>query len=314
MDVWQGIGGSRLDWGCLPPRVRGGIEDVVGARVIAAQSKPGGFSPGLAARLRLSDGRRVFAKAMSDSPNPTGPRLLRREAEVLDGLPAGLPVAYPIGHYDDGDWVALLLSDIDGDTPVLPWRPQELNRVLAAVHTLGEALTPSPIPAPTVAELLVNDFAQWRALTERPSAVERLPDWVGDHLDLLAALEHGWADAAAGHTLLHMDLRADNVLLTGEQVVIVDWPHAAIGANWIDPMCMVPSIAMQDGGDPETLWQRLPYTRTIDRRSVNAVLAALTGFFLVNSLKPPPPGLPRLREFQRRQGEFALSWLENRLS
>ncbi len=313
MDVRYGIGGSRVGWERLPPGARAGIERVLGSPVIAAQSRPGGFSPGLAARLTLADGRRVFAKAMSDSPNPMGPMLLRREMEVLQGLPTGLPIAYPVGGYDDGNWVALLLNDIDGDTPALPWHPEELDRVMAAVHTLGVALTPSPIAAPPIAERLAEDFAQWRALIARPAGVERLPGWVRDHLPVLAALEDQWANAAIGDTLLHMDLRADNVLLTGEQVVIVDWPHAAIGARWIDPLCMIPSIVMQDGGDPETLWQRLPCSRTVDHHSVDAVLAAPSGFFLVSSLKPPPSGLPRLREFQERQGQFALRWLENRL-
>jgi RIO-like serine/threonine protein kinase len=39
-------------------------------------------------------------------------------------------------------------------------------------------------------------------------------------------VEATWAGHAAGTTLLHADIRADNVLLTGGGVVVVDWPHA----------------------------------------------------------------------------------------
>jgi hypothetical protein len=54
--------------------------------------------------------------------------------------------------------------------------------------------------------------------------------WAWAHLDRLAELEARWSQAAAGATLLHGDLRADNLLLTPSRVVLVDWPHACVGA------------------------------------------------------------------------------------
>ena len=47
--------------------------------------------------------------------------------------------------------------------------------------------------------------------------------WVARQLPALATLETGWADAAAGRSLIHADLRANNVLLTRDQVFILDW-------------------------------------------------------------------------------------------
>src|SRR4030081_1291656 len=51
-------------WRGIPANARTAIEALVGGHVIHAQNCPGGFSPGLASRLTLSDGRRVFVKAM----------------------------------------------------------------------------------------------------------------------------------------------------------------------------------------------------------------------------------------------------------
>jgi hypothetical protein len=39
----------------------------------------------------------------------------------------------------------------------------------------------------------------------------------------------------------------------------------------------------------------------------------VAGYFARQSIKPAPPGLPRIREFQRAQGAVALSWLLGRL-
>ena len=62
-----------------------------------------------------------------------------------------------------------------------------------------------------------------------------LDDWSSAHLDDLVALESHWSDAVRGDALVHLDVRSDNILVepTG-RVVLVDWPHACIGARWLD--------------------------------------------------------------------------------
>jgi len=44
-----------------------------GAPVVEATTAPGGFSPGLAARIVCGDGRRWFVKAASGQVNPRYP-------------------------------------------------------------------------------------------------------------------------------------------------------------------------------------------------------------------------------------------------
>ncbi|HLQ60836.1 MAG TPA: hypothetical protein VK131_03140, partial [Candidatus Acidoferrales bacterium] len=68
-------GGTRLLWPELPPEIRRALEARLGAAVVEAVSRPGGFSPGLASSLRLADGRRVFVKAVSPERNPDTPDL-----------------------------------------------------------------------------------------------------------------------------------------------------------------------------------------------------------------------------------------------
>ena len=133
------------------------------------------------------------------------------------------------------------------------------------------------------------------------------------HLDRLAELESAWPAAAAGPSLLHGDLRADNVLLTDSGGVVVDWPSACTGAAWVDLLLALPSVAMHGGGDPEALWAAYPPALGVDPAAATAVLAAATGYFLHGSRQPPPPNLPLLREVQRAQGKVAVAWLRRRL-
>ena len=113
-------------------------------------------------------------------------------------------------------------------------------------------------------------------------------------------------------TLLHQDVRADNLLLTDRGVMVVDWPHARVGQPWIDLLWFAPSVAMQGGPDPETLLRRFGPAADADPEAIDAVLTAIAGFFTVGSLLPDPPGLPTLRAFQAAQGAIARRWLAER--
>jgi hypothetical protein len=140
--------------------------------------------------------------------------------------------------------------------------------------------------------------AYWRRLRkDRPA---RLDAWSTRHLDRLADLEAEAPSAVAGDALLHLDVRADNLLLTLERVLVVDMVFFA------------PSVAMQGGPPPEELLARHPYARRAGTEALTAVVAAMAGFFIREGLQPAPPGLPTLRAFQAAQGDVARSWLARR--
>jgi aminoglycoside phosphotransferase (APT) family kinase protein len=303
--------GARTPWEAVPPGVREAVESELGSRVAEAVTQPGGFSPGCAARLRLDDGRSVFVKAVGSEPNPDSPGLHRREANVAAALPPETPAPKFLFSHDDGDWVALVFEDVDGHEPEMPWRRDELGRVLEALTDLSAALTPPPIEAPPLAEQYRELFQGWRLL--EADAPEGLDHWASGRLGALAELEAQWEEASTGETLLHADMRADNILLTDQRVVFVDWPHVCLGAPWVELLAFLPSVAMQAGPKPWELFDDHPLGLAADPDRVNAVLAALTGFFVHRSMLPPSPGLPTLREFQRAQGAESLAWLRRRL-
>lgn len=315
MSPGYGSGGNRLAWSQLPLGLRGAIEERLGAPVKAARSQPGGFSPGLAARLSLADGRRVFVKAVNAERNPLTPEMFRQEARIAAALPPHTPAPRLLWSYDDGEWVALGFTDVDGRPPILPWREEELNRVLAALEPMWATLTPPPIEVPTVAETYGEEFTAWRAFAEAgraPDGLAAADPWAAQNLVLLADLCTHWLSTLDGTTMLHADLRADNILITGDGVVFVDWPSCVRGPAWADLLFMAPSLAMQ-GVDPEWAFGSVVSCRAADPALVDSLLAGVAGLFIARSLLPPPPGLPRVRGFQLAQGRAALAWLRRRL-
>ncbi|MGC1184045.1 MAG: phosphotransferase [Candidatus Dormiibacterota bacterium] len=310
--TYPAAAGARTDWISLPEAVRAAVEDLVGATVLSALSQPSGFSPGVASRLQLSGGRRVFVKAVGSTPNRQTPDLHREEARVLAGMPDDAPIAKLLGVHDDGDWVALVLEDVEGAHPQLPWRTDEISRVLSALIKFQTLVTPCPVPdLPTVVERHQATFDGWRRLRDHPPT--ELDPWSRRHLDRLAEREAGWQEGLGGDTLLHGDLRADNLLFTAAgSVVFLDWPGASRGVAWFDPLVMAPSVAMQGGPEPEWLIERHPSFRRASPEVVTTLVVAMAGYFVSRSLMPNPPGLPTLRAFQRAQGVPALNWARRR--
>jgi aminoglycoside phosphotransferase (APT) family kinase protein len=304
--------GKRITWEELPLRVRAAVEERLGGHVVEAQNQQGGFSPGLAARLRTTDGKRIFLKASSPELNPDTPSVHRREARIAAVLPPWAPVSRFLWLYDEGEagWVALAFVDVEGHLPAHPWQQMELERVVAAIAQMHEALTPCPLDLPSAGSRIATSLSGWVGLKGEGAGLD---PWSRRHLDTLTALEQEAPAAAAGNSVIHLDLRADNILLTDDGVVIVDWPGAAVGASWVDMVGMAPSVALEGGPEPAAFFAMHPAARAADPRLVNAVLAAFSGLFTVSALRPAPPGLPTLRPFQTAQGEVARRWLADRL-
>jgi Ser/Thr protein kinase RdoA (MazF antagonist) len=164
------------------------------------------------------------------------------------------------------------------------------------------------VTVPAVAEYLGTDFTGWRTLAGTPGD-DRIDPWLRARLPELAGLEATWAAHAAGDTLLHADVRADNLLLTGDGVMVVDWPHACRGAAVADLVFFAPSVAMQGGPEPAALLARSRAGRAASREALAAVVCALAGYFTERSLRPAPPGLPTVRRFQAAQAEVTRRWL-----
>ncbi|MFI7549664.1 phosphotransferase [Micromonospora sediminimaris] len=298
----------------MPPDVRSAVEEILGDRVIEAVSQPGGYSPGTADRVRTASGRRAFVKAASPAQNPDTPDMHRAEARITAALPAYAPTPRLLGCHDDGHWVALVLTDVDGRHPVTPWHAEELDAVLDALERMSTALTPSPVAeVPAIAERLADEFAGWRRIVDDPPP--ELNAWARTHLDDLCSwTDHGLA-SLAGDTLCHVDIRADNLLVDrAGRVTVVDWPWAARGPNWLDTAMLLLDVRLQGGHDTEALIRRLPLTAAADPDAVTGLYAGLAGFFTDRARLPAPPGIPTLRAFQQAQAEVLLTWLAERVA
>jgi hypothetical protein len=304
--------GVHLPWADVPSVVQAWAAGVGGGRPERVRDLQGGFSPGAAARLDCPGGA-LFVKAVGAELNPDSPAMHRREARVSAALPASSTFPRLLDTYDDGTWVALAFEAIEGLPPRHPWEAVQLAAAVDALGAMHAALTPSPVPQLEPAELYLRHlFGGWAELAAAHLAPDGLDPWARAHLPRLAELESHWPAACAGPTLVHGDVRSDNILFGPRGVVFVDWPHAVVGTPVFDLVAWAPSVVLEGGSKPEQLLDHHAPSRVADPDVVTVLLAAVCGFFVTHSFHSPPPGLPTLRAFQAAQGEVALAWLKRR--
>jgi hypothetical protein len=312
-------GSPRLPYDQVPAPLRAAVDSAIGSPVVHVSPRSGGFSPGPAVVVTCADGTRAFVKAVGAPLNPDTPTLLRAEGAVAAELPDWLPVPRLRARLEclDGadEWLALVFDVVDGDCPALPWTPADAARALDAVGTFAEVATPCPVPGLlALADRVAEQLTAWQVLAG--DAPEDLDPWEARRLDWLAEVPERLADRGGlvGDTLVHLDLRADNLLFTPDGgVVLVDWPWACRGAAWVDPVLLALDVAVDGRSDPVGLVADLPVVTGADPRDVTDFLLGMAGMWAAGMRRPAPPGLPTLREFQRRFHDAALAWAIRRM-
>jgi aminoglycoside phosphotransferase (APT) family kinase protein len=305
--------GRRISWWQLPDHVRSSVEASLGSEVVEAVTQDGGYSPGAAARVRLASGGRAFVKALSMERHANSVGMYRREAAAMPHLPRDLPVPRLLDVHDDGEWVALVSEDVEGRHPEIPWRPDELDRVAAAVADLNAALDPSPWPAaPAFAEINAGVVQAWRELATSPPP--DLDPSVRRMLDRLADDAVDLAEVVRGEALLHNDIRSDNVLLTPDgRVVFIDWGMPCRGAVWLDLVMFAFTAEFQGGADADRLVRGHRLTRDVADRSIDAVVVAWYAAYRSLLQRPVDPMMPDARRHQIACAEISLRWVRRRL-
>lgn len=300
--------GVRISYAGVPPSVTRWVEETLGSAVVSYADQVGGMSPGCAARLVCADGTRAFVKAVGDALNPHTPTLFRREIAVLELIGEHPLWARLRAAYDDGDWVALILEDVDGRHPDLA-DDAVMGRLLEATDELGVVLGERTTDAVagaggtydtglTSQRSIFQQFAtSLDTLAEHPGAP--VPAWVREDAPAWAARTRTLSEGPMS-TLVHYDIRIYNLLQrpTGE-IVFVDWGAAGIGPDWLDPL-----LARLERVDQDWFDTSLTSSAALARVGHEAITTWLVGIgthMAVRTVTAVDVNLPTLQEFRRTE-------------
>jgi hypothetical protein len=199
-----------------------------------------------------------------------------------------------LGWFDDGDQPVLALEDLSAGSWPPPWTAQ---RVADVVDTLGVI---SAIEPPAHLSRIARDPQEgWPAVEREPGRFLRLglcsPAWLDAALPrLVAAAERA---PLAGDSLIHFDVRSDNVCFHGGRALFVDWNHATVANPKLDLAFWLPSLQAEGGPQPDELLPGAP-----------ELAAWVAGFFCSQAGLPAIPDAPHVRPLQLAQARTALPW------
>ena len=247
----------------------------------------GGFTAASRGLVTLSGGRRAFAKGAT---NDLTEEWLRAEHHVYTQI-HGSFMPQLVGWDESSERPLLLLEDLSRARWPPPWRPGDESLVMAALEELHA--TPAPPGLSSAEDKFTNS---WLDVAADPVPFLSLRLVTGGWLDThLAAFEAASRRAVlAGRSLVHLDIRSDNLCLNDGRAMIVDWSWAALGDPAVDAQFWLPSLVLEGGVPPVELEPEYA--------------AWLVGFFAARAGLPMIPDAPGVRSIQLAQLKCVLPW------
>jgi hypothetical protein len=266
------------------------IESLVGAKVESYRRVEGGYTPALRLLCRTHEAS-FFAKI---GTTPGTCQSLSREIHVYNSLRGDFMPRLLAAENDESEPI-LIVEDLSAQHWPPPWNARQIELTLAQI----DALHHTPAAVETFAQVHGMLDANWRAVAEDPEPFLALgvadAGWLERALPTLIQFEESCP--TAGDSLTHFDLRSDNICLTAERAVFVDWNAACLSNPRLDLGFWLPSLAYESGLEPEKILPDAP-----------EVAAWVSGYFAARAVLPRISDAPHVRKVQRRQLETALPW------
>ena len=282
------------------PRIVEAAAATLGTMPVAWRRVSGGYTQAERWIATLEGGPSAFVKAGLTQETASW---LRDEYRIYGAVHAPF-LADVLGWHDLApDAAVLILEDLSAWTWPPPWRPGNVERVLATLDHVRLTSPPQGLPAlESYRELLTR----WDLVAADPAPFLTLgkctASWLEASLPVLIDAEK--RASLAGTDLLHLDVRSDNVCFSGDRTVLVDWNWACTGNADVDVgawLCTLPS----EGVDMRP-WEVLP-----DKPGIAALLS---GYFAYWSGMPPPETAdPAVRGLQQRTLDALLEWVVREL-
>jgi thiamine kinase-like enzyme len=242
--------------------------------------------------VELADGTTAFVKAATE---PVTAEFIRDEQRVLRELRGAFVPA--VLALDDEDPPLVVLEDLRAAHWPPPWDRSKIDAVLEALATI--AATPPPDVVQPISIHRDRLVTGWAEIEAEPEPFLSLgvcsAAWLGHALPTLR--EASETAPIDGDSLLHLDVRSDNLCIAERGAVLVDWNHACVGNPGLDVAAWLPSLRLEGGPEPEEI---LP--------GASGFAALLAGFFGSRAGLPAPPTAPLVRPFQLAQLRVSLAW------
>ncbi|MHA7153670.1 hypothetical protein [Arthrobacter sp. TMN-50] len=249
------------------------------------------------------------------------PAAVRRRFATVLGAP--VESAAPAGGGFTNGFAAVLAGA--GRSQFAKAAPSTDSQIFAAYVREAEVLSalPAGLPAGLSGRSMVDEFFGDRAVTDvfgqfalngGPPAY--LPRLTTAHLADLRELGSLGREALAGDSVLHNDLRADNIIIrvassTPARALFCDWNFLSTGPAWADWVALL--VYPRHAGIDVAPWlTKSPLSSAANPDHIDAWLAVLAAYMIGSGARPELATSPHLRTHQRFTARILIDWLSER--
>lgn len=241
------------------------------------------------------------------------------EAKLMETLPGDAPTLSREWFVDEvlpgaGRWVVLGYRDQPVRPPHDPWDDGDLAAAVELAIQIGSSEAPPGLPD----ALDLIDVGAWATISAmRPPGLAAFTPWLFDKIDQLAQIATFAGEVMSGKNLVHGALRRESMLITDHgwaatSARAVDWFMPSHGAPVLDVVLLLPHLRVDGAPPPEVVLDRHPLP-DVDPEALTCAVTVTAGALVLESMRPPQPGLPHGRAAQRAVAHAAIDWLRARL-
>lgn len=180
---------------------------------------------------------------------------LRNERIVYRSLSGAPFLPRLIGWHDDGERPALAIEDLSGAEWPPPWTPARIDTVRESLAQVARTPPPAALPSASQSQFDLNG---WPEIATDPGPFLGLgmcsAAWLERALPVLD--EAAKSADLGGDSLLHMDVRSDNLCVSGDRAILIDWNWACRGNAAFDLAAWLPSLHAEGDRRPRRSCRR----------------------------------------------------------
>ncbi len=289
----------------------------MGGRVIGSAPMSGTEPAGTLEVLQTASGRSIVRAVGPEAPL-TQDRMAAEAASVAT-LPDDVPMLPREWFVDEvlpgaGRWVVLGYRNEPIRPPHDPWDEADLAAAVELAIQIGSSEAPPDLPD----TLDLIDSQAWATIAAmRPPGLSAFTPWLSDKIEHLAEIASYADEAMSGKNLVHGALSRESILITDHgwdatSAHAVDWFMPSRGASYLDVVLLLPHLRVDGAPPPEVVMDRHPLP-DVDPEALTCAVTVTAGALVLESMRPPQPGLPHGRAVQREVAHAALEWLRTRL-
>ena len=289
----------------------------MGGRVIGSAPMSGTEPAGTLEVLQTASGRSIVRAVGPEAP-VTQDRMAA-EAVSVARLPDDIPTLPREWFVDEvlpgaGRWVVLGYRNEPIRPPHDPWTEADLAAAVELAIQIGTSEAPAELPD---ALDLIDAKARATIAAMRPPGLSAFTPWLSDKVEHLAEIATYAHEAMSGSRLVHGALSRESILITDHgwdatSAHAVDWFMPSRGASFLDVVLLLPHLRVDGAPPPEVVMDRHPLP-DVDPEALTCAVTVTAGALVLESMRPPQPGLPHGRAVQREVAHAALEWLRVRL-